>query len=460
MKNLKWTLSAVAVCCILFLLWALAPRGDYQILHIDASTQPEEQVTLRLICPWAGTDTRADTLRRLLEQYGEEHPQVEIVNESMSGEDFLMKLKTDFASGNEPDVFALWPGSNLRSLIDAGKVADLTALLDQEEEWKKSFEKNCWYYVTVNDRIYGVPLEQMYQCMFVNTDMFESYGVEIPRDFEGLKAAVTEFREKGVTPIAWHMQSEGSYLYQSVIASLGGRIDTEMPFVGGQVQDCYIRAADYLKELYDLGAFPSNLFQISEQECNELFFNKQAAMIVQRSPFIGEVNRMQSAIDREAYAISGGQDVKLTVDMIPFPAIEGGKGDPTALIYGLGSGTFFISQAAWDDLPRRQASIDLLKFLTSEPSATAFAENNHMLSAVKITPPNVYYSGLMKRGRLLIGDTKEVIQPPDSLIDKSVWDGIIVEQLPYVLEGHRTSREVWDEVVEWYRSELGAAEVR
>ena len=298
------------------------------------------------------------------------------------------------------------------------------------------------------------------KCMFVNTDMFESYGVEIPRDFEGLKAAVTEFREKGVTPIAWHMQSEGSYLYQSVIASLGGRIDTEMPFVGGQVQDCYIRAADYLKELYDLGAFPSNLFQISEQECNELFFNKQAAMIVQRSPFIGEVNRMQSAIDREAYAISGGQDVKLTVDMIPFPAIEGGKGDPTALIYGLGSGTFFISQAAWDDLPQRQASIDLLKFLTSEPSATAFAENNHMLSAVKITPPNVYYSGLMKRGRLLIGDTKEVIQPPDSLIDKSVWDGIIVEQLPYVLEGHRTSREVWDEVVEWYRSELGAAEVR
>ena len=81
MKNLKWTLSAVAVCCILFLLWALAPRGDYQILHIDASTQPEEQVTLRLICPWAGTDTRADTLRRLLEQYGEEHPQVEIVND-------------------------------------------------------------------------------------------------------------------------------------------------------------------------------------------------------------------------------------------------------------------------------------------------------------------------------------------------------------------------------------------
>ncbi len=448
-----WKKTVCLVWVVLLAVLVSSCGQDYELLRFSEASVGEEPVRLRLICPWSGSDSKANTLRYVLEQYPAD---VEIVNESMTGEDFLMKLKTDFASGNDPDLFAIWPGANVNTLIRAGKVADLTDLLESQSDWKRQFEKSAWDNVTVDGRIYGIPLELTYQCMFLNTDMFEAYRVEIPQDFEGLKRAVNAFLASDVIPISFNAQYIGSLLYQSIIAALGGRLEVEYAFQGGQISPCYVEALAYVKELYELGAFPANAFSLSDSSAQELFYNKQAAMIVQRSEFIGEVNQRVSSVNLSSTETESGQDVPLTVDMIPFPAIQGGKGDPTALIYGLGSGTFFLSQSAWEVPKTREAAVDLLAYLTSEKIASLFSERTRMSSAVKIPPPDVYYSGLMKRGRLLIDNTKEVILPPDSIIDRSVWNNTVIKQLPYVLEGTTTAQAVWDEVIQWYQTELGS----
>jgi raffinose/stachyose/melibiose transport system substrate-binding protein len=406
--------------------------GRYYFLDLDNSNTDGDEITLRFISPWAGSDVKSLTLMKVLENFQNSNPDIRVVNESMSGGDFLLKLKTDFVSGNAPDVFGLWPGANMLSLINAEKVADLTQLLEQDLEWKNTFDKSAWYYVTENGRTYGIPFEITYQAMFINKDIFDRNNIKIPENFTELKQVSIELRKAGIIPIAYNAQIDGGYIYQNIIASLGGRTETQRPFLkGGGVNGCFTGASEYMKGLFAVGTFPEDAFSLSDREMANLFLTKKAAMLVERSEFIGEIDK---------YA-----ENPASVDILPFPAVEEGKADATAIIYGLGSGTFFISRDSWDNPAQKTADVKLLKYITSGEVSNLFVEEAKMLPAVKGDYPDAYYSGLMKRGRALIDGTKELIPPPDTVMDKSIWSDIIIKGLPYVLTGGRDAADLWAE---------------
>ena len=44
----------------------------------------------------------------------------------------------------------------------------------------------------------------------------------------------------------------------------------------------------------------------------------------------------------------------------------------------------------------------------------------------------------------------ELIGPPDSFVDRSIWERNIVEEFPYVLVGEKTPQQVWDQVSKEY----------
>ena len=389
-----------------------------------------EKVTLRFISSWGGVDSKADTLQNVLNGFMKENPQYEVVNESLFGDDFLPKLKTDFASGNDPDVFGLWPGSDIRALIKAGRVADLTEVLAEDKKWKESFGSSMWQYTTFNDRIYGLPVEIIFECLFVNRDLFERYNIKIPGTFDELKQAIAAFRERDIIPVAYNSLAQGTYIYQNIIAALGGKDDVEHPLSGGKINSCYIDAMELMKELYRMGAFPKDAFTLTSVQRNELFKTKKAAMIVQGSWFIGEF-----------------RNDDMSVDIVPFPKIKEGKSRLSAMIYGLGCGTFYMSKNAWDNKEKRVGSLKLLKTLTSRDSAFQFAEMTGMLSNVDTNGNVVHYNRLTKKGQEMLESSAELIGPPDSFVDRSVWEGIIVKKFPYVLEGKIDPKAVWDEAI-------------
>lgn len=395
----------------------------------------EKKIKLRFISSWGGVDSKADTLRQILDEFGEDYTEAEVINESMFGEDFLPKIKTDFASGNEQDVFGLWPGSDIRSLVKAGKVADITDLLESEREWKGSFEESNWSYTTYEGRTYGVPLEIIYEGFFVNKDLFEKYGVKLPETYDELKAAVAEFKVHDIIPIAYNTLAEGTYLYQNIIAMLGGKEAVENPYSRGTINSCYIEAVDYVKELYQLGAFPKDAFTMTSRDRNNLFKNKKAAMITQGSWFVGDLKDMQSS-----------------VDIIPFPRLEKNGAGRDVLIYGLGNGTFYMSRKAWEDPAKKELSIKLLKKLTSQESALAFVNQCGMISNVKLPEDKMNYSKLAMKGLELIKSSREMIGPPDSFVDRTVWEEYIAKRFPYVLEGRETAQTLWDEAVKRTRN--------
>jgi raffinose/stachyose/melibiose transport system substrate-binding protein len=393
---------------------------------IGIKKSAEPKIKLRFINSWGGVDSKADTLKQVFNAFMEDNPNIEVVNESMFGDDFLPKLKTDFASGNDPDVFGLWPGSDIRALVKSGKVADLDDELSKDKTWKDSFGKSAWSYTTFDNKIYGLPLEIIYEGLFVNKDLFEKYYVKVPKTFNDLKQAVIKFKSNGIIPIAYNSYAEGTYLYQNIVAMLGGKEEVEHPFNHGKVSKCYLDAVAYLKELYNLGAFSSDAFTLNSNERNNLFKNKKAAMIIQGSWFNGDL-----------------KDQDDTVDIVPFPYIDEKR--PSALIYGFGCGAFYMSNVAENDVNKRAGCIKLLKALTSKNTAFLFASQTDMFSNVDISSFDVQYSKLAIKGQELVRNARGLVGPPDSFVDRTVWEELIVKNFPYVLEGRKTAESFWAE---------------
>lgn len=396
----------------------------------EKSALDKPQTVLRFISSWGGVDSKAKTLKNVLNEFVINNPDIVVENESLFGEDFLPKIKTDFASGNNPDVFGLWPGSDINALVKAGKVADLTDILNNDPKWKQSFDRSMWAYTTYDNKIYGLPVEVIFECLFVNRDLFIQYNVPIPQTYEELKNAVSIFQKHYIIPIAFNTFAEGTYLYQNIVAMLGGKEDTENPFKNGYVKKCYIDGLRYVKELYDIHAFPEDCFTLTNNERNILFKDKKAAMIVQGSWFIGD-------FPADDY----------TVDIIPFPYIDGGMSPRNTMVYGLGGGSFHMSQAASDDNLKREASIRLLRALTSTNTAATFASDTGMISNVNIDKYNIEYRRMTLKGRKMLSDAPLLVGPSDSYVDRSSWEVDIAQQLPYFLEGELTAEQVWAKAI-------------
>ncbi|BCS81901.1 ABC transporter substrate-binding protein [Anaerocellum diazotrophicum] len=404
------------------------------VLILNTQKTVEESVTIeneelevntkiRFLSPWGGSDPYADTLSFVLQKFQEENTGITIVNESLFGDDFLIKLQTDFASGNPPDVFGLFPGSVRDLLIQRHQIADLTDVIKRDVKWYQSFYPNMWKYVTFNKRIYGVPLETIVECLFVNKDIFEKYNLQVPKTLNELINVSKILKSKGIIPIAFNAQPEGTYIYQNIIVSIGTKHDVENPIKNGKFSDPYIKALDYLKELYKVGAFPTNYYSLTSKQRNDLFLTKKAAMIVQGSWFIPKC------------------DPK-TVDIYFFPQVNGT--DKKHLIYGLGGGTFYVSTQAWQDNTKRVWAIEILKYLTSEKVARIFVERTGLISNVKIKDqPNVK-NPLRSKVEGLIKEANVFVAPPDHFVDRTVWEEVITKNIPYYLQGTISSKLFWE----------------
>lgn len=388
----------------------------------------KEVTTLTFTNSWGGTDAKANCLDSLLTSFNNYNDDIKVDNKSISGDDFLPYLKEKFKTGDDPEVFGLWPGSDIRTLIAAGKVADLTEILKNDPKWVSMFQPADLDLVKTNDHIYGIPVEMTYECLFINKDLFEEYSAPIPTDYSTLKQDIEIFNKNGIVPIAYNSTAEGSYLYQNIAMSIGGK-NIEKPFATGTIDKCYIDAMYIMRELYNLGAFPDNNRYISmdSTQRNNLFLEGKAAMIAQGSWFTANCQNKN-------------------VDIIKFPKMTEDSGDN--MVCGLGCGTFYISKKAYDDPTKREAAIKLLKYLSSYNSCTQLAVDTDMVSCVDLSGIKFSYDKLTEKGVDYINSANVLISPPDSHIRRSVWEDVIVKQFPNMLQDKISPEELWQSAIE------------
>lgn len=401
-----------------------------QQIVIDSGSSDilDNTITLRFSCSWGGFDSKSEILNNVIRDFEKEHPNIDIINESMFGEDFLFTLKTDFASGNGPDIFGLWPGSDREKLIQKGFVADLTPIIGEDPEWFDHFSQNAINNLGESREIYSIPFEIIYEGLFINIELFKKYSIKIPTNYHELQYAIKTFRKNDVIPIAYNSTPEGSFIYQNIVSQMGGKYSTEHPIDGnGNIRAAYIEAMYVMRTLYELDAFPENAFIIDDVTRNDMFMDGRAAMIVQGSWFAGdEMGKVEE-----------------NIEIVRFPIIKERK-DTQTLIYGIGNGNFHLNSATLRDDQKRDAAIIFFKFLTSKYSSDQFYELPGFMSSLK---GETTYSDLLKiKGKALINNSNELVGPVDHYIDRTMWEEILVKNFPLMLDGEIEPEDIFREM--------------
>lgn len=112
-----------------------------------------------------------EPLKKLAKTYEDETGVLVNVRSVGGGADYGASLKSEFQSGNEPDLFIIQGAGDL--LVWQDKLADLT-----NESWVSNVVEGATDNVTVDGKIYGMPVNTEGYGLIYNKDMFEKAGID------------------------------------------------------------------------------------------------------------------------------------------------------------------------------------------------------------------------------------------------------------------------------------------
>lgn len=183
------------------------------------------QGELEIFSWWAGDEGPA--LEALIERYEEVHPDVQVINATVtggSGVNARAVLKTRMLGGDPPDSFQVHAGQELiGTWVAADRMEDLTELFD-EEGFSEAFPADVIQLISTEDGIWSVPvnIHRSNVLWFVPGNL-EQWGVSVPSDWNAfVNETCPALQDQGVTPLVVGENWTVQHLWESVaLAELG-----------------------------------------------------------------------------------------------------------------------------------------------------------------------------------------------------------------------------------------------
>lgn len=149
---------------------------------------------------WGPGPELADEWEAMFE---EAHPDIDLQYVYMPWEDHVEKLKVDFSAGEAADVFGVQTGVVYNEFRDFEE--DLTPYMTEEygEDWVSNYNEYAMSLLQADDgNYYGVPLGLSYAgFVWANMKYFDKYELELPTNYDELKAVCQTFRDNGEYPL-------------------------------------------------------------------------------------------------------------------------------------------------------------------------------------------------------------------------------------------------------------------
>jgi raffinose/stachyose/melibiose transport system substrate-binding protein len=350
--------------------------------------RPAEKIKIEWWDEWG--EARLKWAEEMKAAFEKQHPEVEIVIvEFSSDEEFKTKFEASIAAGQPPAVFRTLGGGVLKSYVDGGHVEDLTDLLN--EDWAvKQIPRAMLRQSTWGGRHYAVPFDLWVGHFYINRELFQKAGVEIPPitkawTWDEFKEAIKKFKAAGIIPIAvggkdkWELSFYYMYLVDRLAGSDAFRKTINRAPGYSFTDEHWIKAGYLFKELVDLGAFQEGFIGASYDEAQNLFFTGKAAMWLQGPWILGDL--FASFPD-------------FPIDIINFPTVPGGKGDPTMLL-----GAVQHHYAIAKNIPAsvKKYAYEFLRFITREESMVRYAELSKAPLAQNVKVPTEQYPEVLMK---------------------------------------------------------------
>lgn len=350
------TKSAVALGALAWVLGALSPafaQDDKAVVKFWTLQNPGQ----------------ADFFAEAIEQFEAANPDIDIVHEEFPNEAYKTAIQVALVGSEPPDAFFNWVGEDSSRFIREGLVMDITDLGPEENSYEDLLAPSWIEPLTVDGRVYGVPMEAVTKYFYYNTNFFEEHGLEPAETFEELKGLCRAIREIDPEMVPLPLGNSERWKANHYITMLNERVlgqeDTADDYALTASDDelftdpGYVQAWEKLLELQEAGCFQEAPNATSPELSRSMFSSEVSPMIYCGSWCAG-------IFDAEGFT---------DYAMFRMPVIEGGRGDPNT--------NFILTQghqvSAKSQNP--EAAVRWLSFLATPEMGLKYAEMMKRLPA-------------------------------------------------------------------------------
>jgi len=298
-----------------------------------------------------------------------ENEGVTIDVQSIQNEDMDGRLQTAVNSGDMPDLFMARGGGKLADVVEAGAVKDLSDLIS--DEVRADYGDGVFDAFTIDGATYGVPTAVLPGGIFYSQDLFADAGVEPAGTMDELVDATEKLKETGVAPIALGAMDAwpaAHWYYFFALRECSQEVMSEIATTLDFSDDCWLAAGEDLADFAETQPFNEGYLTTSAQQgagsSAGLLANHQAAMELMGGWDVGVIA-----------SLTPDQKPLADLSWFPFPAVDGGDGDPTAMMGGVDGYSCSVDSPS--------ACEDFLNFIASQEWQEKYAEAYQTIPASK-----------------------------------------------------------------------------
>lgn len=290
----------------------------------DTTKDKNITITFQNIYP-DPTDPKNKIMNKIVDQYEKDHPNIKIELDSLNTDQQKLKLKTQAASKEIPDITVVNPAAQMQPFVDAKLLAPLDDML-AENGLKDTFQDGLLDWYSFDGSTYAVPDGNNIGVVYYNKELFEKGGVKVPSTFEEMIDVVKTLKSKGIQPMAIGEKDTwtGSFLFMNMLLRtnngpgfLKDVLDKKKTFE----DPAFVEAVDAFQNLVQAGAFQEGATSFDYNAGENLFKTGKAAMYYMGTWATGGI---------ESSSVNG------KVGVFKFPTING-KGNPDEFMLAPGS---------------------------------------------------------------------------------------------------------------------------
>jgi raffinose/stachyose/melibiose transport system substrate-binding protein len=291
-----------------------------------------------------------------------DHPGVDVQVQAMAHEDMVSKLQAAFQSGDVPDIYMERGGGELADHVEAGLTKDISESAADEIS-KIGGSIAGWQ---VDGKTYALPFSVGVVGFWYNKDLFAQAGVEkAPTTMDELYDVIDQLKGAGITPLsvgAGDKWPAAHYWYYSAIRSCPQDVIETAAAEKDFSDPCFVKAGEVVQDLVATEPFNSGFLTTPAQEgatsASGLLATGKVAMEMQGH---WEPGVMQGLTE-------DGKGLGAKTGWFPFPAVDGGQGDPEVQMGG--GDAWGVTEGAPDE------AVELVKYLLSDKVQKGFAKND------------------------------------------------------------------------------------
>lgn len=365
----------------------------------ESGSSKNEKIKLTIANNWSGQDAKAVAMRKILEDFQTENPDIELEIEALATDALKTRLRTAAAANEMPDLFVMWPGAMTKEFVEGDLLQPINDFLDSKPDWKNNFIDNALVDFTFDGNIYTVPMNLAPSSLvYYNEQLFEQYNVKVPTTWDELLQAVEIFNKNDIIPIA--LGNKANWVAQSTtFSTIGNRITGTEWFLKAVAQDGasftdpqFVEALEIYQQLGQANAYQEGFNSIDENQMVQLYTQGKAAMFINGG---WAVANLVNTAPEEILNVTG-----ITI----LPTIEGGSGEPgtTAGVVGTGLGVNKKLSGA-----KKEAALKLFYALAGPEGQKATLESSTLVSykieldPSKANPLFVKLTELMKNTKIV-----------------------------------------------------------